>query len=81
LLTNFLGFILKSGWRLTSIVELLSPAGGWEAFLAAVENGADAVYIGGKNFSARQSAENFDDAQIKAAVDYAHWPESSRWKI
>lgn len=53
-------------------MELLAPAGGWEAFLAAMENGADAVYIGGKNYSARHSAENFDDDQIKAAVEYAH---------
>ena len=38
--------------------ELLLPAGGMEAVIAAVQNGADAVYLGGKQFSARQNAEN-----------------------
>lgn len=53
-------------------MELLAPAGNWQAFLAAVHNGADAVYIGGKNFSARQSAENFELNEIKQAAQYAH---------
>jgi len=53
-------------------VELLAPAGNWEAFLAAVENGADAVYLGGKLFNARQFAGNFDEDQLKKALDYAH---------
>ena len=53
-------------------MELLAPAGNWEAFLAAMKNGADAVYMGGKNYSARQSAENFDLEQIGRAVEYAH---------
>lgn len=53
-------------------MELLAPAGNWQAFLAAVNNGADAVYIGGKNFSARQSAENFTLEEIKQAAQYAH---------
>jgi len=53
-------------------MELLAPAGNWEAFLAAMKNGADAVYLGGKSYSARQSAENFDLEQIKTAADYAH---------
>lgn len=52
--------------------ELLAPAGSWEAFVAAVENGADAVYLGGKMFNARQSAANFDDEQLAGAVEYAH---------
>jgi len=39
--------------------ELLSPAGNMESFIAAVENGADAVYLGLKDFSARASAQNF----------------------
>ncbi|MFZ5647205.1 MAG: peptidase U32 family protein, partial [Bacillota bacterium] len=52
--------------------ELLAPAGGWEAFTAAVENGADAVYLGGKMFNARQSADNFDNDDLKRAVEYAH---------
>ncbi len=53
-------------------IELLAPAGEWDAFLAAVENGADAVYLGGPFFNARQSAENFDGNQLKNAVEYAH---------
>jgi len=53
-------------------VELLAPAGDWDAFVAAVENGADAVYLGGKLFNARQLAGNFDSEQLKKALDYAH---------
>lgn len=53
-------------------IELLSPSGGMEALRAAVQNGADAVYLGEKSFSARQSAENFDSDGLKAAVKYAH---------
>ncbi|WP_066640323.1 DUF3656 domain-containing U32 family peptidase [Desulfolucanica intricata] len=52
--------------------ELLAPAGDWEAFVAAVENGADAVYLGGKMFSARSSAVNFDNKTLARAVEYAH---------
>jgi len=40
--------------------------------VAAVENGADAVYLGGQAFNARQSAANFDDGQLARAVEYAH---------
>jgi len=53
-------------------LELLAPAGSFEAFKAAVENGADAVYLGGKSFSARASAANFDSAELLKAVRYAH---------
>ena len=53
-------------------VELLAPAGSWESFIAAVENGADAVYMGGRMFSARQYAGNFDDDMLEKAIDYAH---------
>ncbi len=52
--------------------ELLAPVGGWEALLAAMANGADAVYLGGKQFSARQSADNFDQEEMRRAVDYVH---------
>lgn len=51
---------------------MLAPAGGWEAFKAAVENGADAVYLGGKSFSARAGAANFDLEELARAVIYAH---------
>lgn len=54
------------------IPELLAPAGSWEAFIASVEAGADAVYMGGKMFSARRYASNFDDKQLAEAVEYAH---------
>mgnify|MGYP004516647171 FL=1 len=53
-------------------IEILAPAGSFETFKAAVNNGADAVYIGGKRFSARKNAVNFSDDEIKEAVRYAH---------
>ncbi|MCX9012986.1 MAG: DUF3656 domain-containing protein [Candidatus Methanoperedens sp.] len=52
--------------------ELLAPAGSKEALIAAVENGADAVYSGGTSFSARQYASNFTDEELERAIDYAH---------
>src|SRR5665647_1626045 len=55
-----------------SNVELLAPAGDFESFKMAVEYGADAVYIGAKKFSARQSAANFDSYELEMAIDYAH---------
>ncbi|HII90983.1 MAG TPA: peptidase U32 [Methanosarcina sp.] len=52
--------------------ELLAPAGGMEAFIAAVENGADAVYLGARAFSARGYASNFSEKELEEAIDYAH---------
>ncbi|MFZ3171670.1 MAG: DUF3656 domain-containing protein [Carboxydocellales bacterium] len=52
--------------------ELLAPVGGWEALLAAMANGADAIYLGGKQFSARQSADNFDREELLRAVEHVH---------
>lgn len=52
--------------------ELLVPAGSIEPFIAAVENGADAVYVGGRMFNARMNAGNFDDETLQQALDYAH---------
>ncbi|OQB16050.1 MAG: putative protease YhbU precursor [Firmicutes bacterium ADurb.Bin193] len=52
--------------------ELLAPAGDRDALLAAVEAGADAVYLAGKRFGARALAKNFTDAEIEWAVDYCH---------
>ena len=52
--------------------ELLSPAGGFESLKAAIENGADAVYLGGKLFNARQFAGNFDSDDMLKAIEYAH---------
>ncbi len=53
-------------------IELLAPAGSWEALEAAVNAGADAVYMGGKAFGARQYASNFDREEIQKAVYFAH---------
>lgn len=53
-------------------IELLSPAGNFECLKAAVNNGADAVYLGGKNFSARAFAGNFDEKELIEAVEFAH---------
>ena len=53
-------------------VELLAPAGNFESLVAAVQNGADAVYFGGKYFGARAYAGNFDSEEIKKAIEYAH---------
>ena len=52
--------------------EILSPAGSSESLIAAVRSGADAVYLGSKNFSARRNAENFGAAELKDAVGYCH---------
>ena len=53
-------------------VELLAPVGSFESLKAAVQNGANAVYLGGKDFSARASANNFDRNELIEAVKYAH---------
>jgi putative protease len=53
-------------------LELLAPVGDGEALKAAIAAGADAVYLGGKEFSARQYAENFDLAELQAATDLLH---------
>jgi putative protease len=53
-------------------VELLAPAGSFEALEAAVMCGADAVYLGGTKFGARAYASNFDNENIIKAVNYAH---------
>ncbi len=55
-----------------NIPELLAPVGSKEALTAAVQNGADAVYLGGKMFSARQYANNFDRDEMREAIEYAH---------
>ena len=53
-------------------VELLAPAGNYAKFLTALNFGADAVYLGGKNFSLRCFADNFTEEELKNAVIYAH---------
>ncbi|MDE6763766.1 MAG: U32 family peptidase [Oscillospiraceae bacterium] len=52
--------------------ELLAPAGSMESLTAAVRCGADAVYAGGKLFSARANASNFSDEELAEAVQYCH---------
>ena len=54
------------------MIELLAPVGSREALVAAVESGADAVYMGGKAFGARHYAPNFTDDELAEAVRFAH---------
>ena len=53
-------------------VELLAPAGTFEAFRAAINAGADAVYLGGSAFGARAYAGNFEKDELLKALDFAH---------
>ncbi len=53
-------------------IELLSPAGDYECFQAAINTGADAVYLGGNQFGARAYAQNFSEDELLKAIDYAH---------
>ena len=54
------------------MMELLSPAGGLDSLIAAVQTGADAVYMGFGAFNARRSAKNFTDEEFASAVVYCH---------
>ena len=54
------------------MVELLAPAGNFEKLQAALIYGADAVYIGGKNFSLRAYGDNFSEDEILKAVEFTH---------
>ena len=53
-------------------VELLAPAGNFSKLKTAVYYGANAVYMGGKEFSLRALSDNFTDEEIIKAVEYAH---------
>ena len=53
-------------------VELLAPAGNFAKLKTALHFGADAAYLGGKNFSLRTFADNFTEEELRLAVDYAH---------
>lgn len=53
-------------------IELLSPAGNFECLKQAINNGADAVYLGSNVFSARAFANNFNNEEIVEAIKYAH---------
>ncbi|MDE6655534.1 MAG: DUF3656 domain-containing protein [Anaeroplasmataceae bacterium] len=52
--------------------ELLAPAGNFEALVAAISNGADAIYLGMNQFGARAYSTNFDEESLKEAITYAH---------
>ena len=52
-------------------IELLSPAGDFDCLKAAVQAGANCIYFGGSMFNARSSAGNFDDEELKKAIEYA----------
>ena len=52
--------------------EILAPVGSTEMLVAAVRSGADAVYLGAKEFSARRNAENFGVYELKNAIEYCH---------
>jgi len=58
---------------MTKKAELLAPAGNYNAFLGALNAGADAVYLGGDRFGARAYADNFDKEQIIRALHVAHF--------
>lgn len=53
-------------------VELLSPAGDMESLKSAIHNGADAIYLSGKNYGARKFASNFQLNEIEEAIKYCH---------
>ena len=53
-------------------VEVLAPAGGWDALEAGVRSGADAVYLGGPAFGARASAKNFTREELENAAAFCH---------
>lgn len=53
-------------------VELLAPAGNLQCFKAAINAGADAVYMGGSKFGARAYADNFSDEELIEAIQYGH---------
>ncbi len=55
-----------------SNAEILAPVGSTEQLLAAVRSGANAIYLGTKNFNARRNADNFDNFNLNEAVKYCH---------
>lgn len=57
---------------MTKLPELLAPAGSLEAFKAGFDAGADAFYLGYREFNARQRAKNFTEEELHLAADYAH---------
>ena len=58
---------------MTRTVELLAPAGSYEGLVAAINAGADAVYIGGQKFGARAYADNPEQEKLIEGIQYAHF--------
>ncbi len=58
--------------RKQALPELLAPAGDYDALVAAVLGGADAVYVGGRRFGARAYAKNFDGEELSCAIRFCH---------
>ncbi len=56
-------------------IELLAPVGDFDSFYAAINNGANAIYVGGKQFSARAFAPNFTNEELKKLIQEAHQKE------
>lgn len=63
--------MLKNGRMVYMSIELLAPAGNQESFLGAIKAGADAVYVGMKDFSARSKAKNFSYKELYNLCNYA----------
>jgi putative protease len=63
---------VQSTPRSLRIPELLAPAGSYEKMVTAIHYGANAVYLGGKQFSLRARASNFDENGLRQAIAYAH---------
>ena len=61
--------------------ELLAPAGSFDSLRAAVNAGADAVYIGGTRFGARAYADNPDEKGMLEAIEFAHLHGCDLYKI
>ena len=57
---------------MTNYTELLAPAGDEESLRAALDYGADAVYLAGRSYGMRAGAKNFDEDGLRSAVETAH---------
>lgn len=70
--SGFVGLSRERGDGEVVLPELLAPAGNYEKLVTAVHYGADAVYLGGKQYSLRAKAGNFDEESMEAGVSFAH---------
>ena len=61
--------LIRKGEKLP---ELLAPAGSYEALCAAIDGGADAIYMGGVAFNARINAKNFTEDEMRRGIALAH---------